>query len=279
MSDARCARVFELSLEINRIGGEQVVLGALGVIGTGALILATGCGGIAGCVIAGAGGLMSADQFETGLDNMANTTGQAELSNYVQGLVAAGLSPEEAAIVEKWTGVALIVGDAALLGVGVLKTVGKGRLPDDFLNGFTDSGANVHMSDIATAIGDDAATLNNFKNVIATDDGHFVIVHGSMDYDGLGGISFVNGEPVNTAQIAAAVRSNPAYVEGSQVCFASCWSGSSGTAQDLANELGAPVFAPTAPVRFDVTTSGWVFDYNAAAARGVSAQWNTYFPE
>lgn len=54
--------------------------------------------------------------------------------------------------------------------------------------------------------------------------------------------------PLSIEQVAAAVKGNPSYIPGTPVCFASCWSVSSGTAQQLANELNVPVYAPTRPV-------------------------------
>ena len=150
------------------------------------------------------------------------------------------------------------------LGKVRLKRTDAGRVVldyvDTFLDSVTPSGDTVYHNLISTAIGDDKATKNNFYNAINTGKGHNVIVHGSLDYDELGGIPTVNDRETNPAQIAEAVRSNPDYVEGTQVCFASCWSGSSGSAQYLADELNAPVYAPTRPVAWDSKADNWVFD-------------------
>ncbi|MCL1624362.1 hypothetical protein M2R47_08970 [Moraxella sp. Tifton1] len=66
--------------------------------------------------------------------------------------------------------------------------------------------------------------------------------------------------PISIEQVAEAVRSNPDYKAGTPVCFGSCWSGSSGTAQQLANELGVPVYAPTRPVAWDKNSGKWIMD-------------------
>lgn len=101
--------------------------------------------------------------------------------------------------------------------------------------------------------------------------------------DDLGGIPTVNGRETNPAQIAEAVRSNSNYIEGSQVYFASCWSGSSGSAQELANVLKAPVYAPTRPVAWNASTNRWVFDtdifgFGDIPRSDIAAEWKTYFP-
>ncbi|WP_245293773.1 hemagglutinin repeat-containing protein [Rhizobium bangladeshense] len=134
------------------------------------------------------------------------------------------------------------------------------KTDDAFLDSTTASGDGVYHNAISTAVGDDLATKRNFYNAIDTGNGHNVIVHGGLDYDEIGGIPFVNGRETNPAQIAEAVRANPSYTQGSQVCFASCWSGTSGTAQQLADELKAPVFAPSRPVAWDSAADKWVFD-------------------
>ena len=152
-------------------------------------------------------------------------------------------------------------GDAAA-GLGPMKDLGlkTAKIGDSFLDSTTAAGDTIYHGTFSTAIGDDTATLNNFNKAVNTGDGHNVIVHGALSYDELGGIPYVNGSPTNPAQIAEAVRNNPNYVEGTQVCFASCWSGSSGTAQQFANELRAPVFAPNRPVAWDTSVGKWVFD-------------------
>jgi len=151
-----------------------------------------------------------------------------------------------------------------------------------FLDSTTASGDSIYHNAMSTAVGDDLATMRNFNNAIDTGNGHNVIVHGQLDYDDLGGIPTVNGRETNPAQIAEAVRSNPNYVEGSQVCFASCWSGSSGSAQQLANELGAPVYAPSRPVAWDSQTDNWIFDtdvYGSNVPRSdIQPGWHTFYP-
>lgn len=172
---------------------------------------------------------------------------------------------------------------AALFGFGADLNA-TNRTSDNFLDSTTASGDNIYHGNYSTAIGDDTATLNNFNNAINTGNGHNIIVHGKLDYDDLGGIPTVNGRETNPAQIADAVRSNPNYVEGTQVCFASCWSGSSGSAQSLANDLGAPVHAPSRPVAWNSTTDNWVFDTDVFPSGtslprpDIQPSWQTYYP-
>lgn len=124
--------------------------------------------------------------------------------------------------------------------------------------------------------------MRNFENAVNTGKGHNVIVHGSLRYDELGGIPTVNGKLTNPAQIAEAVRSNPNYVQGAPVCFASCWSGSSGSAQHLADALGAPVYAPTRPVAWSGKNNNWVFDTDIFGSNVPHAEikpgWKTFYP-
>ncbi|WFR98777.1 hemagglutinin repeat-containing protein [Rhizobium tumorigenes] len=157
------------------------------------------------------------------------------------------------------------------------------KIDNSFLDSTTASGDSVYQNAISTAIGDDIATKRNFYSAIDTGNGHNVIVHGGLNYDELGGVPFVNGRETNPAQIAEAVRSNSAYVEGTQVCFASCWSGTSGTAQQLASELNAPVFAPSRPVAWDSVSNNWIFDtdvfgINAVPHPEIKPTWQMFYP-
>ncbi len=127
-----------------------------------------------------------------------------------------------------------------------------------FLDSSTSTGAPVHHGKHSTAIGADDATMINFRQATDTGRGHNVIVHGSRpDYDLQGGVFVVEGNPTHSQQIAEALLSNPNYQRGSPVCLGSCWSGSNGTAQEVANAIGAPVTAPTRPVRFDQISGQW----------------------
>ncbi|STZ74843.1 Uncharacterised protein [Moraxella lacunata] len=89
--------------------------------------------------------------------------------------------------------------------------------------------------------------------------------------------------PISIEQVAAAVRSNPDYKAGTPVCFGSCWSGSSGTAQQLANELGVPVYAPTRPVAWSISKQKWVMDTEAGKPSidnsEISAEWIMFYPK
>ncbi len=127
-------------------------------------------------------------------------------------------------------------------------------VPDSirYLDSTTPSGSTVHHGKHSTAIGSDDVTLGNFQQATNTGNGHNVIVHGSRpDYDAQGGVFIVDGNPTNSQQIVDGLVSNPNYQAGSPVCLVSCWSGSNGTAQEVANALNATVTAPTRPVRFN----------------------------
>ncbi|GAA3619464.1 hypothetical protein GCM10023079_06370 [Streptomyces chitinivorans] len=81
--------------------------------------------------------------------------------------------------------------------------------------------------------------MNTFNNVL-NEGMHDVVAHGTPD-----GFISLDGELTNGGQLVEAIRSNPNYVEG-QVCrLIVCHSGASGVAQQVADELGVPVLAPT----------------------------------
>ena len=159
-----------------------------------------------------------------------------------------------------------------------------------FMDSFTESGATVRHGANSTAIGDDGNTIRNYENATDTGNGHNVIVHGYMnDEDGLGNqyrpdVPYANDIPISNAQIAQSVRSNPNYVEGTPICYASCWSGTTGSAQNLANELGVPVYAPTRPVAWDKKTNSWFQQSNEPNIRfnpnypEVEPKWEMFYP-
>ncbi|MES9906171.1 MAG: LysM peptidoglycan-binding domain-containing protein [Sedimenticola sp.] len=154
-----------------------------------------------------------------------------------------------------------LAGDA-LLGGGAVRVIRSGsKLVSNrtrYLDSTTDSGSIVHHGKHSTAIGSDDVTLGNFKQATNTGNGHNVIVHGSRpDYDAQGGVFVVDRNPTNSQQIVDALVSNPNYKSGSPVCLGSCWSGSNGTAQEVATGLNATVIAPTRPVRFNQSTGQW----------------------
>ena len=114
-----------------------------------------------------------------------------------------------------------------------------------------------------------------------------VIVHGSKTYDEIGGVFYVDELPINVAQIADAIRANPSYdeLENTMVCLASCWSGSNGTAQELTNQLGRPVYAPSVPVAWDQGINGWVLTTHDGFGEahmfdlsGYTVDWHTFHP-
>lgn len=102
------------------------------------------------------------------------------------------------------------------------------------------SGSPVKHGETATLIGEDGPSVRNFHNVLNQGE-HDVVAHGSRD----GFLETPNG-PVNGGQLVDAVRNNPNY-SGGPLRLMVCHSGadSSGIAQQIANEMGTTVRAPT----------------------------------
>ncbi|WP_225632088.1 putative T7SS-secreted protein [Streptomyces solaniscabiei] len=102
------------------------------------------------------------------------------------------------------------------------------------------AGAPVTHGPSSTLIGNDAASMRNFQNVL-NEGRHDVVAHGSRD----GFLEFPGGN-VNGGQIVDAVINNPHY-NGGPLRLMVCHSGAdtSGIAQQIANELGVTVRAPT----------------------------------
>jgi hypothetical protein len=256
---------------------KTAVKGAV-IVGTAATLPVTLPGVLAGGAIYGASS-STVDQY---IDKGEVDAGEVVKDAAVDA-AAAGLTLG----VIKGSGILLTKGAEAIDGIaanvaakteGAVGTNGGTNL----LDGATASGDTVYHGNVSTAIGDDLATVNNFKNAINTGNGHNVIVHGQLTYDELGGIPIVNGRVTNPAQIAEAVKSNPSYIEGSQVCFASCWSGSSGSAQELANSLKAPIFAPSRPVAWNAATNKWIFDTDVPGMQiknpQIIPEWKMFYP-
>jgi hypothetical protein len=138
------------------------------------------------------------------------------------------------------------------------KVVVEAPNSSSYLDSTTPADATVHHGKYSTAIGDDASIIDNFQVATDTGQGHNVIVHGHRPgYDDAGGVFVVNDQATHTQQIADALMSNPNYKPGCPVFLASCWSGSNGTAQELANTINANVTAPTRPVSFDEFAGQW----------------------
>ncbi|MFJ2851280.1 MULTISPECIES: RHS repeat domain-containing protein [Streptomyces] len=98
---------------------------------------------------------------------------------------------------------------------------------------FTWAGSKVRYSGTATAIGDDANTIQNFMRSTGAK-GHDVIVHGDE-----AGNFRVDGLITHPEQIAQLVRENPAY-KGGPIQIVSCHS-ACGSADELAEVLGVKV--------------------------------------
>ncbi|MFI6769466.1 WXG100 family type VII secretion target [Streptomyces sp. NPDC050355] len=118
------------------------------------------------------------------------------------------------------------------------------------------AGDPVYYRPGSTGIGYDSATLKNLDWVKPKDGFHDVVIHGNdrgffepgrVNAHGNG----FSGGNTHPAQIAEAIRNNPSY-DGGPVRLVSCHSGTAGEgvsvapgAQQVANELGVPVMAPT----------------------------------
>lgn len=102
------------------------------------------------------------------------------------------------------------------------------------------SGAPVTHGQTGTLIGEDGISQRNFNNVLNENE-HDVVAHGSKD-----GFLELPGGNVNGGQIVDAVTNNPHY-NGGPIRLMVCHSGAdtSVIAQQVANELGVTVRAPT----------------------------------
>jgi RHS repeat-associated protein len=129
-----------------------------------------------------------------------------------------------------------------------------GAAPDALVSSsFTDSGAPVFYESTSTRIGSDAVSTRVQANVLPAEGFHDVIVHGKDMSDGLGSMAHVdNLTPLNTEQVANAVRGNPDYVPGTPIRLLSCYGACGGPASmagDLAASLNVDVVAATSRVQ------------------------------
>ncbi|MEU1827241.1 putative T7SS-secreted protein [Streptomyces abikoensis] len=108
------------------------------------------------------------------------------------------------------------------------------------------AGAPVTHSETGTLIGSDGASVRNLRNVLNMGE-HDVVAHGTTD-----GFLQLPGGNVNGGQIVDAITNNP-YYDGGPLRLMVCHSGAdtSGVAQQIANELGVTVRAPTNRVGTD----------------------------
>ncbi|MFE2534956.1 hypothetical protein [Streptomyces sp. NPDC059371] len=98
---------------------------------------------------------------------------------------------------------------------------------------FTWAGSKVRYSETATAIGDDANTIQNFMRSTGAK-GHDVIVHGDE-----AGNFRVDGFITHPEQIAQLVRENPSY-KGGPIQIVSCHA-ACGSAEELAEAMGVKI--------------------------------------
>ncbi|MEV1076080.1 WXG100 family type VII secretion target [Micromonospora parva] len=155
------------------------------------------------------------------------------------------------------------------------------RTPDSYLS----AGDPVYHSDRSTSIGYDELTMRNFDKVRPLEGHHDVIVHGTdQGYFVPGKVSadgvHMDGNATNAAQIAAAVRENPAY-DGGPLRLVSCYAGTvkpdvdaAPLAQQVADELGVSVLAPT--VR--VGTQRWAAEPQPPVVEN-GGSWEVFVPQ
>jgi len=107
------------------------------------------------------------------------------------------------------------------------------------------SGATIHHSPTATAIGDDAEALGNFGRSTGLNGNHDVILHGTQ-----AGEPLIGGRVASVQEVADAVLANPDYVPGCSVTLVMCY-GARGASNELANILGVDVKASIWRVSLD----------------------------
>ncbi|MEV4384675.1 hypothetical protein AB0J68_02935, partial [Micromonospora sp. NPDC049580] len=155
------------------------------------------------------------------------------------------------------------------------------RTPDSCLS----AGDPVYHSDHSTGVGYDDLTMRNFDKVRPLDGHHDVIVHGTdQGYFVPGKVSadgaHMDGNATDAAQIAAAVRENPAY-DGGPVRLVSCYAGTLKPdldgiplGQQVADELGVNVLAPTARVG----TQRWAAEPQPPVVES-GGSWEVFVPQ
>ncbi|MET7709904.1 WXG100 family type VII secretion target [Micromonospora sp. NPDC005413] len=160
------------------------------------------------------------------------------------------------------------------------RPVPPGRAPDSYLS----AGDPVYHSDRSTGIGYDDLTMRNLDKMRPLEGHHDVIVHGTDEgYFVPGKVSangaHMDGNATNAAQIAAAVRENPAY-NGEPLRLVSCYAGTVKSdldavplGQQVADELGVSVVAPTARVG----TQRWAAEPQPPVVEG-GGSWEVFVP-
>ncbi|MFF8280825.1 FG-GAP-like repeat-containing protein [Streptomyces lateritius] len=118
---------------------------------------------------------------------------------------------------------------------------------------FTWGGANVRYTRTATAIGDDANTIQNLLRSTGRN-GHDVIVHGDEQ-----GNFRVDGNITHPQQIADLVRENP-YYDGGPVQLVTCH-GACGAASELSAALGGVEVRNASPHQVDLDRNGTVREW------------------
>lgn len=121
------------------------------------------------------------------------------------------------------------------------------------------SGHPIYHGKQTTTIGYDPRTLSNLERVRRVDGVHDVVVHGTPDnvfiagHVNPAGVAKTTYE-ISPHQVVESIRNNPNYT-GGPIRLVSCHSGAGAEplAQSVANEMGAPVYAPTNRMGVDRT--------------------------
>ncbi|MFF4209055.1 WXG100 family type VII secretion target [Streptomyces sp. NPDC001796] len=194
-------------------------------------------------------------------------------------------------------GISAVFGDSLRLNSAALDQMGKSRTwnllrsedskvpvpptkPGDYE---LISGDPVYFGKSTTTIGYDQRTLNNLQRVGRMPGVHDVVVHGTNEGVFLPGRVNMAGKTltdfeVHPNNIVDAIRSNPNY-HGGPVRLISCHSGADAKppelplAQSVANELGAPVYAPT-----DKVGTSPDLGLNQTPTIGNNGYWRIYLP-
>nr|WP_233518262.1 RHS repeat-associated core domain-containing protein [Streptomyces corynorhini] len=210
-------------------GAVAVGAGAV-TAGVGAVAVGAGCGALAGAAGAAVGNAMDSSADKS-IGGYGSAIGKGALIGGVSGAVGGAVG----GVLAK--GVKAVA--SKVVGRGGKAVAAKGGVSGvDHMDSAIPAGAKVTHGKSFTRIGDDAKSVRNSHNVANAGD-HDVVAHGSRD-----GFLELGQDRVNGGQIVDAVTNNPNY-SGGCVRLLVCHSGSSGIAQQVADELRVAVRAPT----------------------------------
>ena len=212
--------------------GVQSVYDAGAGIGLAVITAGDGGEGLIEDAAASAGKVTRAIQRMFVGDGSSSAADASAASNATFDVVTAGGTPPDSTdpvTTSKTSNSAVTKPSDPTTGAPATKVTSKAAPQDSFMA----SGANIQHSSTATAIGDDANTLQNFARSRGAV-GHDLIVHGDQD-----GNIRVDGMITHPQQIADALLENPEY-DGGPVQLVMCH-GACGAASELSEILGVEV--------------------------------------